>query len=575
MGLMRRLSNDPNTFADDAVRGFVSAHAGDILPVNGGVLSARVAGAPAVAVVVGGGSGHYPAFGGFVGPGMAAGAALGNVFASPSTRQIETVARAADQGRGVLFVYGNYAGDVLNFDEAQERLVATGVDVATVRVTDDISSGPASDPSRRRGVAGDLVVMKIAGAAAWGGRDLATVMDAAARANAATRTLGVAFSGCTLPGSATPLFVVPDGTMAVGMGIHGEPGVSEVETMTAEDLAALLARSLLAERPYGTDGWPVVAILNGLGSTKNEELYVLWAAVERELDVAGVEIASVEVGEFVTSFDMAGISLTLSWLPSDLLPLWNAPVDTPAYRRGGPVAGSVPRPAGVRAEETPEARQGRAAGGANPGAALILELAVAVDERVAAIEHELGRLDAIAGDGDHGIGMRRGTQAAVDAAQIARDGGLDATQTLTAAADAWGDRAGGTSGALWSTGLRELARQLPEQGGFTSEQVAAAVSAAAAAIQARGGARPGDKTMVDALVPFAETFTLLAPSGAAAALRSAAVAAEAGAAGTVAMKPGLGRARTHQARSVGTADPGAVSFAAIVTTIADYWEKRQ
>ncbi|MCW3492638.1 dihydroxyacetone kinase family protein [Microbacterium sp. SSM24] len=568
---MRRLTNDPTAFADEAARGFASAHSDVVVSVVGGLVSARVPPAPAVAVVVGGGSGHYPAFAGYVGPGMASGAALGNVFASPSTRQIEAVARSADEGRGVLFVYGNYAGDVLNFDDAQARISSTGIAAATVRVTDDVSSGPATVTDRRRGVAGDLVVIKVAGAAAWSGMSLAGVADAAARANASTRTLGVAFGGCTLPGADQPLFEIPEGVMAVGMGIHGEPGVREVAALDAEGLGELLVTSLLTERPAEAEGRPVVALLNGLGATKSEELFVLWAAVERELESAGVEVASVEVGEFVTSFDMAGVSLTLSWLAPDLLDLWLAPAAAPAFRRGA-VGDSRERATGSPPDDTAAAAANSDAAQVDPAASAVAAIAMVVDERVASIEELLGRLDAVAGDGDHGIGMRRGTFAAASAARGAARAGLSAAETLAAAADAWGDKAGGTSGALWATGLSQLARGMRESGADSCEQFAEIVAIAAATIPSKGGARPGDKTMVDALDPYVATFAREAPRGAAAALRAAAAAADEAARATAMMKPGLGRARTHESRSLGSPDPGAVSFAAIADAIADWWE---
>jgi D-erythrulose 4-kinase len=243
------LLNDPARFADEMIDGFVAAHGSLVRRVEGGV--ARRSGTPTgqVAVVVGGGSGHYPAFAGLVGQGLAHGAAMGNVFASPSAQQVHAVARAVAADAGVLLSYGNYAGDVLNFDQAQERLVGEGIPCRTVTVTDDISSAAAHERHLRRGVAGDLVVFR---AAAWGseqGRDLDGVWELADRANQRTRTLGVAFSGCTLPGAHEPLFTVPPGRMAVGMGIHGEPGVDEVAMPTADELARLLVGRLLADAP--------------------------------------------------------------------------------------------------------------------------------------------------------------------------------------------------------------------------------------------------------------------------------------------------------------------------------------
>ncbi|MGB4137701.1 MAG: dihydroxyacetone kinase subunit DhaK, partial [Microbacterium sp.] len=323
---MTRLFNDPDDFATESAAGFVAASARWVRPVTGGVVRSTRGPEPTVAVVIGGGSGHYPAFAGLVGPGLAHGAAMGNLFASPSAHQVHSVAAAADEGRGVLLTYGNYAGDVLHFTQAQERLRAAGVDCRTVTVTDDISSAPKGEREKRRGIAGDLVVFKVAGAAAEAGLGLDDVERVAARSNDRTRTLGVAFGGCTLPGASEPLFTVPEGRMAVGLGIHGEPGIDETDIPTAQGLAELFVSSLLDEVPDGVDvaGARVVPILNGLGSVKYEELYVVYGAVHRLLEEAGITVVSPEVGEFCTSFDMAGVSLTLLWLDEELERLWLA-----------------------------------------------------------------------------------------------------------------------------------------------------------------------------------------------------------------------------------------------------------
>ena len=246
---MTRLFNDPADFADQATEGFVAANGRWVRRVHGGVARATTSPDGTVAVVIGGGSGHYPAFGGLVGPGLAAGAALGNLFASPSAQQVAGVARAADHGGGVLLSYGNYAGDVLNFDAAARTLEHEGIPVRTVRVTDDVVSAPADRQHERRGIAGDLCVFKVAGAAAEQGRDLDAVTAVAERANERTRSFGVAFSGCSLPGADEPLFTVPEGRMAIGMGIHGERGIDETDVPSADGLADLLVSRLAGRAP--------------------------------------------------------------------------------------------------------------------------------------------------------------------------------------------------------------------------------------------------------------------------------------------------------------------------------------
>ncbi|MDP4334037.1 dihydroxyacetone kinase family protein [Curtobacterium sp. A7_M15] len=570
---MTRLFNDPADFADEMVDGFVAANRSRVRRVHGGVARSTTSPEGTVALVVGGGSGHYPAFGGLVGHGLAAGAAMGNLFASPSAQQVTAVAKASHHGGGVLLSYGNYAGDVLNFDAAARALAEAGIDVRTVRVTDDVASAPSTRAHERRGIAGDLCVFKVAGAAAERGDDLDTVTAIAERANDRTRSFGVAFSGCSLPGAEEPLFTVPEGRMAIGMGIHGERGIDESDVPTASGLADLLVDKLLTELPDGVtaDGQRAVPILNGLGSVKYEELFVVFGAVQRRLVEAGVEIVEPEVGELVTSFDMAGVSLTLFWLDDELERLWAAPADSPAYRKGGAVP-QEPVPvdvleAGAVVPVTVGTDESRIAAGRI--AAAIAAVRTTIDDHA----DELGRIDAVAGDGDHGIGMQRGSTAADAAAQDAAARGAGAGSVLAIAGDAWSDKAGGTSGAIWGAALEALGRVVGDTARPSAATVAEAVHAAAEAVLAFG-AVPGDKTMVDALVPFDEVLAARVTAGddLVTAWSSASAAATAAADATAGLLPRMGRARTHGEDAVGTPDAGAISFAlitaAVLSTIA-------
>ncbi|MFI1331045.1 dihydroxyacetone kinase family protein [Streptomyces sp. NPDC020845] len=571
---MTRLFNTPAAFADEALEGFVAAHRRWVRRVPGGVVRATPTAPGQVAVVIGGGSGHYPAFSGLVGRGLAHGAAVGNVFASPSAQQVHQVAKAAHGGAGVLLTFGNYAGDVLHFGQAEERLNAEGIDCRTVVVTDDISSAPAEESAKRRGVAGDLAVFKTAAAAAEAGLPLDEVVRLARLANARTRSFGIAFSGCTLPGADAPLFTVPEGRMAVGLGIHGEPGLSEAAVPTADEAAELLVSTLLAELPESPEGMDTPrglragVILNGLGAVKYEELFVVYRRVARLLDEAGVVAVDPEVGELVTSFDMAGVSLTLFWLTEELEPLWTAPADAPAYRKGalGPTADiSSERP-----EEQPEQITVPAASEESRAAArTALDALAAVVRTVAEHADELGRIDAVAGDGDHGIGMRRGAEAAYEAGRRALGLGAGAGTLLCHAADAWADRAGGTSGALWGVILRQVGTALGDADRPDAAAVATGVAAAADGVMRLGKAEVGDKTMVDVLVPLAGALGEAVAEGQplAAAWDAAATAAEAAAKATAELLPRLGRARPHAEKSLGTPDAGAVSLALIARAV--------
>ncbi|MCK2034599.1 dihydroxyacetone kinase family protein [Microbacterium sp. SSW1-49] len=569
---MTRIVSDPDTFVAEALDGLVLAHSQELRRVDGGVARRSPLSSGQVAVVVGGGSGHYPAFAGIVGVGMPAAAVCGNIFSSPSAGQAVRVARAVEAGGGVLFSYGNYAGDVIHFGEAERRLRDEGLDVRTVLVTDDIASAPAAEAAQRRGIAGDLCVFRIAGAAAERGDSLDAVERLARHANDRTRTIGVAFSGCTVPGASEPLFEVPEGMMSIGLGIHGEPGIRDVPVQAAPELARTLLEPLLAERPQGAES-RVALLVNGLGTVKYEELFVLFGHLHRELEQAGIAVTSPLCGELVTSLDMGGVSVTLLWLDDELEELWDAPAASPAFRRGTVVDASNPdgaeRPGPIAVDEVIEHRQASAS--SQRAAETARELLALARDAVVEQADSLGALDAIAGDGDHGIGMSRGLEAAVAAASSLPAGaGLSAL--LTAAGEAWSEIAGGTSGALWGAALSTFGRVADDAGAQGGEAVSAAVTAARARIAQLGGAEAGDKTMLDALLPFDVALRSAVAEGApvATALRQAASAASGAAQETASLRPRKGRARPLAEKSLGHPDPGAVSFALIVETLADW-----
>ena len=295
---MTRVLNEATAFRAEMIDGLVAAY-GRYLEKVPNASAVMRAGGPRpgkVSVVIGGGCGHYPAFAGLVGDGLADGAVIGEIFTSPSSEQAYRATGALDAGAGVLYSFGNYNGDVMNFGLAEMRAGAAGHDVRTVLVTDDIAAATADRAADRRGIAGDFCVFKAAGASAEQGAPLDEVVRVARKANDATRTLGVAFNGCTVPGRDEPLFTVDAGTLEMGLGIHGEPGISTGAMVPAAELAKLLVEPLLAERPAGA-GEDVAVILNGLGATKYEELFVLYRDVHRLLETAGLRVHAPEVGE--------------------------------------------------------------------------------------------------------------------------------------------------------------------------------------------------------------------------------------------------------------------------------------
>jgi phosphoenolpyruvate---glycerone phosphotransferase subunit DhaK len=332
---MKKLINDPFDFVEESLDGFVLAHEHLIKRVGKRAV-ARVD-APIegkVGVVIGGGSGHLPAFMGYVGPGGADAAPIGNIFASPPAKPVLEATLAANGGAGVVYSYGNYAGDVMNFDRAAARAEAEhGIGVETVLVTDDVASAPPDQIDRRRGIAGDFFVFKILAAKAETMADLPSVVATTRRANDYTRTVGVGLSACTVPANGKPTFHLPDDELEVGLGVHGEPGIRRSHIEPADDLVDEILGIILADKDYA--GSDVAILVNGLGATPYEELYILYRHARRVLEGHGVRIRSSYVGEYITSLEMAGASITLMQLDEELHDLLAAPAQCPMFVQMG------------------------------------------------------------------------------------------------------------------------------------------------------------------------------------------------------------------------------------------------
>ena len=321
---MRKLLNDPFAIVDEMVDGLEVAFPGQIAltPSRRGLISTARDVARRVAIVTGGGSGHEPAFFGYVGPGYADGAALGNVFASPSATPIVEIAERVQRGHGVLFVYGNYEGDAMNFEMASELLEERGIRTLHLRVCDDLASEPPERREWRRGLAGDVLVLKVAGGRADEGATLDDVHASAQRAIERTRTISVGLSPCTVPAAGRPTFELPEGMMDVGMGAHGEAGLSRRAIVSADEVAdELLARILAELQPRG----PVWVLVNTLGATPLMEGLVVLRRVGRTLGERGIVLHRARVGEYLTSLEMAGVSLTVMALDDELRRLLDAP----------------------------------------------------------------------------------------------------------------------------------------------------------------------------------------------------------------------------------------------------------
>jgi dihydroxyacetone kinase len=332
---MKKLLNDAEQFVDEMLDGLLLAHP-DLLKSAADDRRALVrADAPLdgkVGIVTGGGSGHLPVFLGYVGRGLCTGVAIGNVFSSPSPEQMLAATRASSGGAGVLYLYGNYGGDVLNFDLAGDLADAEGIETRTVLVTDDVASQPPERAADRRGIAGLFYAYKCAGAAAERGDSLGEVVDAAAAAVANTRTMGVGLSPTILPAAGKPTFELEDGEMEIGIGIHGEPGVHRGPLESADAVTDRLVGAVVDDLGLRS-GERVSVLVNGLGATPLEELYIIYRRVSQLLGDLGVEIYRPYVGEFATSLEMAGASVSMLRLDDRLTELLDAPAVSPFFRQ--------------------------------------------------------------------------------------------------------------------------------------------------------------------------------------------------------------------------------------------------
>lgn len=330
---MKKIINAPDQFAIETVEGIIAAYGDRVKLLNGDpqmYLSNYEAPEGKVGIVTAGGSGHLPVFLGYVGQGMLDGCIVGNVFASPSAQKMADVIKACDRKSGVLCLYGNYGGDKLNFNMACEMVEMDDIETRTVLVADDICSSPEEQKDKRRGVAGMVYAFKVAGAAAERGMSLDEVADVASRALASIRTMGVALTPCIVPMVGKPTFSIADDEIEVGMGIHGEAGIEVRKMMTADEIADTIMAKLLTELSLNA-GDEVSIMVNGLGATPLEEQLIVYRRIHQILSAKGVSVFMPHIGEFATSMEMAGLSVTMFKLDAQMKELLRAPANTPFY----------------------------------------------------------------------------------------------------------------------------------------------------------------------------------------------------------------------------------------------------
>jgi dihydroxyacetone kinase-like protein len=331
---MQKILNKPEDFVDEMVQGILVAHPTQLRHVNGDLraLVSTNATPGRVGIATGGGSGHLPLFLGYVGDGLLDGCAVGGVFQSPSAEQMLEVTKNIDQGAGVLYIYGNYGGDIMNFDMAAEMAEMDDIEVLQTVAGDDVASSVKGEEHKRRGVAGIFFVFKIAGACDDDMQPLSEVKRLADQCCANVRTMGVALSPCIVPELGKPSFTIEDGQMEIGMGIHGEHGIEKGPLGTADAISAQMLSHILKDLPY-SNGDEVAVLVNGLGATPKEELYIMYRKIAEVLDKTGIKVFHVYVGEFATSMEMAGASISLLKLDDELKRYLSMPANTPFFQQ--------------------------------------------------------------------------------------------------------------------------------------------------------------------------------------------------------------------------------------------------
>lgn len=548
---MKKLINSPRTVVREMLEGLADLQAGlAILDSENVVLRAGLPAAAQrpVALLSGGGSGHEPAHAGYVGDGLLTAAIAGEVFTSPSVDAVLAGIRASAGPAGAVLIVKNYTGDRLNFGLAAELARADGIPVEQVIVADDVALRGTVASERRRGIAGTVLVHKIAGAAAAAGRSLADVARLARAAAEDLGTMGVALGACTVPAAGRPGFALGADEIELGLGIHGEAGVERAAMMPADALVERLLTAIQSDRGLAA-GSRVALLVNGLGGTPPMELALVARAAIALLRTRGVVVERAWSGTFLSALEMPGVSLSLLRVDDERLALLDAPTTAQAW----PGAGRLSPRTVVAAPALPTAHAP-----VGPADARLIEGLRAVAIALEGAEDRLADLDGRAGDGDLGASMVR---AAETLRALAAHPWSDPAALLAAAGDRLRRAIGGTSGPFYATALLRAARSLPERP--TATDWARAFADGVAAIGELGGARPGDRTMLDALVPASEA---LSRTGS---LQAAAVAAEAGAEATAAMTPRVGRASYLGDRAMGFPDAGAVAVTVWLRALAD------
>jgi len=587
-----RVHNNPDHMVEDMLKGWLAAHA-DTLRVNTDnprVVQRMASPQPGkVGIVTGGGSGHEPAFLGYVGDGLCDAVAVGEIFSSPTARSFHDAMRAADGGCGVACLYGNYAGDNMNVNMAVDMAARDGIVVKTVVANDDVPSAVKGDETKRRGVAGEILMWKVAGAKAAAGASLDEVIASAQKAIANTRSVGIGLSACVIPAVGKANFQVEHGTMEVGIGHHGEPGIDVRPTVSAAEMAQMMLDTLLPDLPI-VRGDRVALLLSGLGATPLMEQYILYGEVARRLHEGGITVAFNLVGNLFTSLEMMGVTLTLMRLDDELLECLEAPcrsvgLSVAGSASPGQFSGRANAPRVLQPTSSPvrgAAQQGTQVHTEHviQGPSIMLERAggVVYDLITCIIEHRdfLSEIDGLIGDGDHGVNMAKGFAGCGTRLDALGSEAARLPVALEQLSQALMDDIGGSMGPLYGSFFQGLADVLKPYPRMDAALFGRALSTALGRVQGMGNAQVGDKSLIDTLVPANQAYHEALHAGAdfTTALEAMERAAEVGKDSTKALQARIGRSARLGPRSIGVLDAGATSCWLILRTLGQSLQRQ-
>ncbi|WP_242274060.1 dihydroxyacetone kinase subunit DhaK [Bacillus cereus group sp. BfR-BA-01310] len=579
---MKKIMNKPETLVMEMCNGMVMAHPELELLKKYKVIKKKEMNENKVTLISGGGSGHEPAHAGLVGKGMLDAAVCGDVFASPSQIQVYQAIKETASKKGTLLIIKNYSGDIMNFKNGAHLATEDGIEVDYVKVDDDIAVEDSLYTVGRRGVAGVILVHKIAGAAAEAGMDLGAVKAVAEKAAANVRTIGLALTSCTVPASGSPTFTLAEDEMEYGVGIHGEPGIKREKMMSADELANRMTNDLIKDLGV-KDGEEIALLVNGFGGTPLQELYLFNNAVTRELAARNIKINRVFVGNYMTSIDMAGMSLTVMKLDDELKALLSKECNTPAFKVDGPVE-SVEY---VNVLEDVEEKEVSFELETAEEHAVIKDNVITLNNMIYLVdkmsdiiiknEVPFCELDTHAGDGDFGMSVAKGfKQLKREWSSILEQENVTIGSFLDGCSMIIMEHCGGASGPIWGGAFRAASKAAGEKRELTVGEFAEMLQAALQGIQSIGersfgrGAVVGDKTLVDALAPCVDSWIDSSSNGVAVktAFEKGAEAAVKGAEYTKEIVARMGRAGTVGERSLGYPDAGAHALGVIFTEIA-------